>query len=142
MVRAAVTWQLSILAALLILAGCNEWGTLESEQAPRWRVAHAQGFRDIPVPESFSLIEERSTSSVTRQQRFCNVTYRGRGAQITTLRFLKDHFAIVDWRLVEEVQDFGSTLLIFKKGSELALVWAEQQGPNVEVQIIVVGMND
>jgi len=116
----------SILAAALLVVGCNNTQTVDrSSGAPRRVEAStlliAQSrppIPDLPIPVGFSLNEGKSRSFAAAGARYVDHVYDGSDNKFAVARFYKRQMPINRWTLVTDMFVQGDIMLDFEKELE------------------------
>lgn len=103
-------------AVLLALAGCETLGlsgteTSEGETA-KLAASAKSPFPDVPVPEGFQLVLDRSGDYVDTQNRVAWHEYVGQASVHAVRDFYRQKLAT--WKWLVDMRSFGETYLVFQ----------------------------
>lgn len=83
--------------------------------APGIQTAAALKFEDVPVPNGFAYVADRSTVMEAGAFRSGVLVYQGNAPQEEVVAYYLQEMTKYDWRPVSKVEDRGRTALFFEK---------------------------
>ena len=109
----------------LVLLGCVWlWLGCQTEQVPEapLRAGKEARLSDVSVPEGFSADTQNSWLHAEEGIRLAHLSYKGRPAVESTVRFFLDQMPMQNWKLSHQREDFGLTSMVFTKGAEVCTI--------------------
>ncbi len=116
--RQRLAWLVACVAGAAVLAG----GCQQDLRTVPLTASRRPFVRDIPVPMSFDLVNQRTHSQAQGSFRMIEHSYFGYAEPIVVNAFYRDEMARCGWRLLSEQNVQGTYRLSFQKGRETAVV--------------------
>lgn len=120
--RTVCAWGLAGLAA--ILAGCADKNAAPGAPPPAPQPVQHPLLENVPLPEDFALVRDRSAAQKTGATRVAKCEFRGKSEPVDVMAFYKRHMPSAGFTLQEEGLRDKEYYARFESATETCLVRA------------------